>query len=76
MKKMRFAHFGAGFWSQFQLAGWNELHGVECVAIYNRTLPKAGRLAQAMGVASVYDDPAALFRLIEREGVSTACETR
>jgi hypothetical protein len=30
--------FGAGFWAQFQLAGWKELPGATCVAIYNRTL--------------------------------------
>ncbi len=35
MKK--FAIFGCGFWSQFQLGAWQELEGAECVALYNRT---------------------------------------
>jgi predicted dehydrogenase len=35
MKKLRFAILGCGFWSQFQLGGWKELKGAECVALYN-----------------------------------------
>ena len=34
---LRFAVFGAGFWTPYQLSGWREVGGVECVAIYNRT---------------------------------------
>ncbi len=58
---MRFAIFGAGFWAQYQLAGWLELPGVECVAIYNRTLAKAEKLAERFGITAVYDDPEKLF---------------
>jgi predicted dehydrogenase len=61
MKKMRFAIFGAGFWAQYQLAGWLELPGVECVAIYNRTHAKAEKLAERFGVTAVYDDPEKLL---------------
>src|SRR5258705_11121261 len=61
MRKMRFAIFGAGFWAQYQLAGWLELPGVECVAIYNRTLAKAEKLAERFGITAVYDDPEKLF---------------
>jgi len=58
---LRFAIFGTGFWSRFQLAGWREVGGVECVALYNRTRAKAEALAEAFGVPRVYDDPEALL---------------
>jgi D-apiose dehydrogenase len=61
MKDLNFAVFGAGFWSQYQLAAWQELKGARCVAIYNRTLEKAKRLADRFGVPAVYDDPGALL---------------
>jgi predicted dehydrogenase len=54
--------FGAGFWARYQLAGWRELPGVECVAIYNRTLPKAEALAREFNVPSVYADPEELLQ--------------
>jgi predicted dehydrogenase len=57
MKPLRFALFGAGFWSRFQLAGWRELPGVECVAAWNRTASKA----RALGVPAIYEDPEELL---------------
>ena len=59
---LRFAVFGTGFWSRFQLAGWQELEGAECIALYNRTRPKAEALAREFGVPAVYDDPERLLR--------------
>jgi len=59
---LKFAIFGTGFWSQFQLGGWQELEGVECVALYNRTLSKAEDLAKRFGVAAAYDDAEALMK--------------
>jgi predicted dehydrogenase len=59
---LRFAIFGTGFWSRFQLAGWMELEGVECVALYNRTRSKAEALAREFGVPAVYDDAEELLR--------------
>ena len=58
MKPLRFALFGTGFWSRFQLAAWRELPGVECVALYNRTRHRAERLAADLGITAgaVYDD--------------------
>jgi predicted dehydrogenase len=56
-RELCFAIFGAGFWSQFQLAAWQELEGVRCVAIYNRTRSKAEALAKRFGTPRVYDDP-------------------
>ncbi len=61
MSDLRFAIFGTGFWSRFQLAAWNELEGVKCVALYNRTRSKAERLAAAFGIEAVYDDPEQLL---------------
>ena len=61
-RSLRFAILGAGFWSQFQLAGWRELKGAECVAIYNRTRTKAEALAARFGVPAVYDDAEELLR--------------
>jgi D-apiose dehydrogenase len=53
---LRFAIFGTGFWSRFQLAAWREFEGVDCVALYNRTRSKAEKLAAEFGVPTVYDD--------------------
>ncbi|MBX3278858.1 MAG: Gfo/Idh/MocA family oxidoreductase [Acidobacteria bacterium] len=57
MDKLRFAMVGTGFWARFQLAGWLELPGVECVALCNRYRGKAEDLAGEFGVPAVYDDP-------------------
>ena len=68
MSHLRFAIFGAGFWSNFQLAAWRELvaasreSAVECVAIYNRTRAKADALAKKFNVARAYDDAEELLR--------------
>lgn len=60
MKK--FAIFGCGFWSQFQLGAWKEIEGNECVALYNRTKSKAEELAKRFGVPRVYDDAEELLK--------------
>jgi predicted dehydrogenase len=60
-QKLKFALFGTGFWSRYQLAGWLETGLVECVALYNRTRPKAEALAAEFGVPAVYDDAEALL---------------
>jgi len=62
MKTMKFAIFGCGFWSQFQLGAWTEIEGVECVALYNRTVSKAEKLAQRFNIPGVYGDPEELLR--------------
>jgi predicted dehydrogenase len=61
MKPLRFAVFGTGFWSRFQIPAWKEVGGVECVAAYNRTRPRAEAVAREFGIPAVYDDPEALF---------------
>jgi predicted dehydrogenase len=64
MANLRFAILGTGYWSRFQLGGWQELEGVECVALYNRTRSKAEAQAREFGVPMVYDDPE---ELLEKE---------
>jgi predicted dehydrogenase len=59
---LRFAVLGTGFWSNFQIPAWFEVGGVQLVAVYNRTVSKAEKVAQAFGVPKVYDDPEALLR--------------
>lgn len=61
MKKLRYAVFGCGFWSHYQIPGWNELEGLELVAVYNRTLAKAEKVAEKFNVPAAYDDPQALL---------------
>lgn len=58
---LKFAVFGAGFWSRFQLAGWYEIGGVECVAICDRDIRKAETRARQFGVSHSYDNVEALF---------------
>jgi len=53
---LRFGIVGTGFWAQFQLAAWQELQGVECVALCNRTRSKAEAMAHRFGIAAVYSD--------------------
>jgi len=62
VSNLRFAIFGTGFWSRYQLAAWRELEGAECVALYNRTRAKAEALAAQFDVPAVYDDPEELLR--------------
>ena len=59
---LRFAMFGAGFWSRFQLAAWRELAGAECVALCDPARPKAEARAREFDVPGVYDDPREVFR--------------
>lgn len=56
MEKLRFAVFGTGFWSKFQIAAWQQLEGVELVAVYNRTVSKAEKIAEEFNIPTVYGD--------------------
>ncbi|HHY81282.1 MAG TPA: Gfo/Idh/MocA family oxidoreductase [Clostridiales bacterium] len=51
----RFAVIGCGFWSQYQIAAWKEVGGVELVAVYNRTKSRAQAIADRFGIPKVYD---------------------
>ena len=77
MRETRFAIFGTGFWSRFQLAGWQEIPNVRCVAVYNRTRSKGQAYADAHGIPAVYDDATKLLdeQEIDFCDVITAVET-
>ena len=55
MKTLRFAVIGTGFWSNFQVAAWKELEGVELVAVFNRTRKRAEEVAAKFNIPKVYD---------------------
>ncbi|MEP6950380.1 MAG: Gfo/Idh/MocA family oxidoreductase [Ginsengibacter sp.] len=52
---LRGAIIGAGFWSNYQIPAWQEISGVELVAVYNRTKKKAEAVAQKFGIPEVYE---------------------
>ncbi len=62
MNQLRYAVFGCGFWSHYQISGWKELEGLELVAVYNRTISKAHKIAEKFNVRAVYDDPKKLLK--------------
>jgi predicted dehydrogenase len=62
MVDLRYAVFGTGFWSHFQISAWNEIGGVNLVALYNRTVLKAEKVAEKFGVPRVYGDPEELLK--------------
>jgi D-apiose dehydrogenase len=62
MADLRFAVLGTGFWSHFQIPAWFEVGGVKLVALYNRTLTRAEKVAEKFGIPNVYGDPEALLQ--------------
>ena len=62
MKNLRFAVLGTGYWSTLQIPAWLEVGGVELVAIYNRTISKAEKMAEKYDVAKVYNDPEEILK--------------
>ena len=73
-RSLRFAVFGAGFWTPCQLAGWGELDGATCVAIYNRTRSKAEAIARQFNIPAVYDDPERLLVEVRPDFVDNITE--
>jgi predicted dehydrogenase len=69
MNELRFALIGAGFWARYQLAGWREVSGARCVAVYNRTRSRGETLAAEFGVQAVFDDAEALIREVRPDFV-------
>jgi len=61
MSELRFAILGTGFWARYQLAGWRELPGIRCVALFNRTRAKAEALGREFDISAVYDDAETLI---------------
>ena len=54
MQELKFAVFGAGFWSNYQIAGWRELEGVRPVAICDPNLEKARVTAEKFAIPKAY----------------------
>lgn len=77
MRKLRFGMIGAGFWARFQLPGWYEAGGVECVAVCNRTRSRAEWLAERFRIPRVYDDAEEMLKNEQLDFVDivTAVET-
>ena len=61
-QRLRFAVFGTGFWSNFQIPAWYEVGGVDLVAAYNRTVDRARKIADKFSIPSVYGDAEELLR--------------
>src|SRR5262245_15284035 len=76
MTELRFAAFGAGFWAPYQLAGWNELGGARCVAIYNQTREKAEIIARNFGIPTVYENAEQLLDREELDFVDIITDVR
>ncbi len=55
-KELSFAVIGCGFWSQYQIAAWQELEGVKLVAVCDQNDEKAQQTAKRFGVANYYTD--------------------
>jgi predicted dehydrogenase len=62
MEKLRCAIIGTGFWSNYQIPAWMELNGVEIVALCDKTMTKAEKLARQLNVPAVYDNVDTLVR--------------
>jgi predicted dehydrogenase len=56
MKALKFAVFGAGFWSNFQIAGWKELEGLQLMAICDPDQEKCRTMAEKFGIPGIYSD--------------------
>jgi predicted dehydrogenase len=66
MPELKFAVFGTGFWSTYQLNAWREVGGVQPVAAYNRTVARAEKAAREFGIAHIYANPE---ELLQKEGM-------
>jgi predicted dehydrogenase len=55
-QRLPFAVIGTGFWSNFQIAAWMEVGGVDLVAVCDRVKEKAEAIAQKFTVPRVYND--------------------
>ncbi len=54
MKRLRVAAVGAGYFSQFQYRGWQNLEDAECVALANRDEAKGRQMADRYAVRQVF----------------------
>jgi predicted dehydrogenase len=52
---LRVAAVGAGYFSQFQYLGWQNIENAQCVALANRDAAKGREMAQRFGVPQVFE---------------------
>ena len=76
MADLKFAVFGTGWWSHFQIPAWFEVGGVELVALYNRTVSKAEKMAERFDVPRVYGDPEELLQKEELDFIDIITEVQ
>ena len=69
MSTLRVGVIGAGFWARYQIRAWQQIPGVEIVAITNRTLEKAKTLAEELGIPVVPSSPEELVNLPDVDAV-------
>lgn len=74
MKELRFATIGAGFWANFQIAGWLETGGAKCVGICDKARSKAELLAHKFGQPPAYDDAETMLRETKPDFVDIATD--
>ncbi len=74
MSDLRFAVMGTGFWAQYQIPAWFEVGGVQLVAVYNRTVSKAEKVAERFNIPRVYGDPDEMFQNEELDFVDIITE--
>ncbi len=74
MSDLKFAVMGTGFWANYQIPAWFEVGGVQLVAVYNRTVSKAEKVADKFNVPRVYGDPDELFQKEELDFVDIITE--
>ena len=65
MKRLKVAGVGAGYFSQFHLAGWKAIPEVEYVALCDRDEPKARAYAERFGIPRVFTDAAQMLDAVE-----------
>lgn len=54
MNELKFAVLGAGFWSNYQIAGWKELEGLQLLAICDLDQQKCQRMAEKFQIPRTY----------------------
>lgn len=68
----RGALIGCGFFAKNHMHAWNEIDGVEIVAVCDRDRAKAQAMADAFGVPQVFDDADAMLAALDLDLVDVA----
>jgi len=75
LRKLKLAVIGSGFWARYQIAAWMEFsREIEVIALYNRTVSKAWKLAEQYGIPHCYDTVESLLSYEEPDFVDIITE--